>query len=137
MEDSVIRLYVGEIKSQAEAAQIALHGLRYYQDLDPHRAIAASIALLGSAATISKLLGGDPPPPLRPGATTDDVAEHASQSQFANKRRKVLRGVYKKGSKKMVVLHERSVRNGFEHIDHRLDRHNLESKGKSLLQRCL
>lgn len=137
MEDSVVSLYVGEIMSQAEAAQIALQDLRFYQDKDPRRAISASIALLGSAAAISKLLGGDPPPQLRPGATSQALAEHEVQSEFAAKRGKALRRVYKRGAKKVDVLHERSVRNGFEHVDHRLDRYNLESKGKSLVRRSL
>jgi hypothetical protein len=120
MDDWVTRIYVNEVLSQAEAAEIAAADLQTaVRAVDFARAFAAVQSLLGAGAMISKLLWPNPAR-ARPNGEPLNQAEEALR-QATLLRGRTLRSVLK--AKDLPILENRKVRNAFEHFDDRLDAH--------------
>jgi len=120
--------YVGEVLHQVEAAALAIVDLKgaVLDESDPSlsipRAFAAVQGLLGAAAILSNLLWPNPASKTVDCEPLSADREQARQRTLA--RGKALRKTL--GVTGASPLQNRKVRNGFEHIDERLDQYLFE-----------
>ena len=123
MNPWLVSVYVRELNYQADCARIAADQLNVSlnspTDNQSELTFAATQALLGSAAMMSKMIKGDPPQRPKGGISAAQTAEFQTLTRWAKERSDALRAIY--DAQRIAVLHRRGVRNSFEHFDHRMD----------------
>jgi len=130
-----VEVYVFEVFEQINTAQLSIGlyetALRQTLSADHFDKVAQRQmflgvqAFLGACAIVSKLLYPNPPKQHPDGMELS--SEEELKREFSLERGKTLRAIFLENQSKPLTLSNKKVRNGFEHIDERLDDYFLSA----------